>query len=410
MAAELPAPEPRITLLSPLGSRDFRLALAGRLLSLTGNAAQSVTLAILVLDITQRPSGWGTLLTVQAIPQALLMLGGGLAIDRFTSRTVIVVANVLQALVLAPLVPGALLGQLELWHLYAYAVASGVVFAFYIPASQAIVPEILPEGQVRSGNALWVLAFHASRFVGPPTAGLLIAQTGLASSLAVTVGIFVAGAAALWPVRSGPGHRSGETPLRQVREGVAAVRDDPVLLIVILSAMVYNFGAAAATFVGLPSLAKLSLDAGDEGVGILYAALGGGALLGILVTGSRAHMPRQAVVGSLTNLGMGAALIVAALAPTLWTAVPLLAVAGAFQSAGGVIFLTLMQMRAAPHVRGRVMALLSLSLFGLTPLAYGVGGLLGDAVGARGILIGGGGVVILCGLLMLSSKPIRDAP
>ena len=179
---------------------------------------------------------------------------------------------------------------------------------------------------------------------------------------------------------------------------------------VILSAMIYSFGAAAATFVGLPSLAKLTLDAGDEGVGILYAALGGGALLGVLVTGSRAQLPRQAVVGSLTNLGMAVALAGAALAPTLWTAVPFLAVAGAFQSAGGVIFLTLMQMRAAPHVRGRVMALLSLSLFGLTPLAYGIGGLLGDVVGPRGILAGGGAVVFLCGILMLASKPIRDVP
>ena len=411
MAADRPVPEPRVTLFSPLGSRYFRLALAGRLLSLTGNAAQSVTLAVLVLDITQRPSGWGALLTAQAIPQALLMLGGGLAVDRFQSRSVMLAANLLQALVLAPLVPGALLGQLELWHLYAYAIASGIAFAFYIPASQAIVPELLPEHQVRGGNALWILAFHVSRFVGPPVAGLVIAQAGLAWAIAATVVMFVGGAAALWPVRAAAAvHRSTEAPLRQIREGVLAVRDDPLLLIVILSATVYNFGAAAATFVGLPSLAKLTLDAGDEGVGILYAALGGGALLGVLATGSRAQLPRQAVVGSLTNLGMGVALVAAALAPTLWTVVPFLAVAGAFSSAGGVIFLTLIQMRAAPHVRGRVMALLSLSLFGLTPLAYGIGGLLGDAVGPRGILIGGGAVVFLCGLLMLASKPIRAVP
>ena len=411
MAAEKPASEPRVTLLSPLGSRDFRFALGGRLVSLIGDAAQSVTLAVLVLDITQRPSGWGALLTAQAIPRALLMLGGGMAVDRFQSRSVMLAANVLQALVLVPLVVGALLGQLELWHLYAYAIASGAAFALYVPASQAIVPELLPEWQVRAGNALWILAFHVSRFVGPPVAGLLIAQAGLSVTLALIVAAFAAGAAALWPIHStATVPRSRESTLVQIREGVAAVRDDPVLTITILSAMIYNFGAAAATFVALPSLAKLTLDAGDEGVGILYAALGGGALLGVLATGSRARLPRQAVVGSLTNLGMGLALAGGALAPSLWTAVPFLAVAGAFQSAGGVIFLTLVQMRAAPHVRGRVMALLSLSLFGLTPLAYGIGGLLGDAVGPRGILAGGGAVVFLCGVLMLASKPIRDVP
>ena len=370
-----------------------------------------MTRAVLVLDITLRPSGWGAVLTAQAIPQALLMLGGGVAVDRFQSRMVMLAANLLQALVLAPLVLGAALGQLELWHLYAYALASGVAFAFYIPASQTIVPELLPTEQVRGGNALWILAFHVSRFVGPPVVGLLIAQAGPAWALGITVAMFLVGAAALWPVRLvRTTHRSRESAVRQVREGVLAVRDDPVLSIVIPSATIYNFGAAVATFVALPSLAKLTLDAGDEGVGILYAALGGGALVGVLLVGGRAQLPRQAVVGSLTNLGMGVALAGAALAPTLWTAVPFLVVAGAFQSAGGVIFLTLVQMRAAPHVRGRVMALLSLSLFGLTPLAYGIGGLLGDVVGPRGILAGGGAVVFLCGVLMLSSKPIRAVP
>src|SRR3712207_5031849 len=126
MAAEGSAPGPRVTLLAPLGSRAFRLALTGRLVSMTGDAALSVTLAVLALDITQRPSGWGALLTASAVPRVILMLGGGLAVDRFRSRTVLLVSGLLQALVLMPLVPGAHFGQLELWHLYVSAVAFGV--------------------------------------------------------------------------------------------------------------------------------------------------------------------------------------------------------------------------------------------------------------------------------------------
>ena len=403
------AASPAGGLLTPLRSRDYRLALGGRLFTLTGNAAQSVTLAVLVLDITQRPSGWGTLLTVQAVPQALLMLAGGVAVDRFRSRTVIVASNLLQALTLAPLLVAALLGGLELWHLYAYAVASGIVFALYIPASQTLVPELLPNEQVRSGNAFWVLAFNASRFIGPPVAATLIAHSGHAAALGASTAAFLVGAAALLPIRTATTvRRSRESTLHQLHEGLRAARRDAAVWTIILSAMVYNLGAAGATFVGLPSLAKLTLDAGDEGVGILYAAVGGGALLGVLVTGSLARIRRQAVVGAFTNFGMGLALIAAAFAPSVWVAVPLLVVSGAFQSAGGVIFLTLVQTRTAPEVRGRVIALLSFSLFGLTPLAYGLGGLLGDVLGPRGILIAGGAVIILCGAIMLARKPIRD--
>jgi hypothetical protein len=53
------------------------------------------------------------------------------------------------------------------------------------------------------------------------------------------------------------------------------------------------------------------------------------------------------------------------------------------------------------------MALLSLSLFGLTPLAYGLGGILGDVLGPRGVLLAGAGIVGLTGLVVLASRPMR---
>ena len=90
---------------------------------------------------------------------------------------------------------------------------------------------------------------------------------------------------------------------------------------------------------------------------------------------------------------------------------PCLFVAGAFQSAGGVIFLTMVQTRAPVEVRGRVMSLLALSLFGLTPLAYGLGGLLGDVLGPRGILLAGAAVVGMTGVLLLTpGRFARSAP
>jgi MFS family permease len=410
-AVEPRALGPAPGLLSPLAFHDYRLALSGRLLSLTAGAAQAVTLALLVLDATGRPSDWGALLTVQAIPQVLLMLAGGVAIDRFRPVAVMAASNLLQGLTLLPLMILAWLGteRIELWHLYAYAVASGVVAAFYIPASQTIVPDLVPTEHVRSANAHWMLAFHVSRFIGPPVAATLSVAAGHAATLALIVGLFVFGTAVLAPIQDRTDRRRSQaSPLGQVAEGLSVARRDRALWAIIVSAAIYNFGAAAATLVGLPSVAKLSLDGGDEGVGILFAALAAGALLGIALTGLIAGLPRQGVVASATNLGMGAALALAALAPSLWVTVPFLVAAGAFQSAGGVIFVTLVQTRTPTEVRGRVMSLLSLSLFGLTPLAYGFGGLLGDVVGPRGILVAGGAIVILTGVLLLACRPIRQ--
>jgi len=397
-------------LLSPLTYHGFRLALGGRLLALTGGAAQAVTLALLVLDATGLPSGWGTILTVQAVPQVLLILAGGVAVDRFRPLAVMAASNLLQALALVPLLALTLLGteRVELWHLYVYAVVSGIGAAFFIPAAQAIVPDLVPTEDVRSANALWVLAFHVSRFVGPPIAATLAAEAGHPAALGSAVLLFVLGTAVLLPIRQqGHPHRSTESPLAQIAEGIRVAREDAVLWTIIVTAAIYNFGASGAALVGLPSLAKLTLDAGDQGVGILFGAMGAGALVGIALTGYVARLPRQGIVGAGTNLGICVALALAGLAPSLWSAVPCLVVAGAFQSAGGVIFLTMVQTRTPVEVRGRVMALLSLSLFGLTPLAYGLGGILGDLLGPRGILLAGAGIVGLTGVVLLSRRPIR---
>jgi predicted MFS family arabinose efflux permease len=286
---------------------------------------------------------------------------------------------------------------------------SGIGAAFFIPASQTIVPDLVPTEQVRSANALWVLAFHVSRFVGPPIAASVAAESGHPAALACAIVLFVLGTAVLLPIRQPAGHRrSRESPLAQIAEGIRVARKDAVLWTIIVSAAIYNFGASGAALVGLPSLAKLTLHAGDQGVGILFGALGGGALVGVALTSYVARLPRQGIVAAGTNLGVGVALALAGLAPSLWSAVPCLVVAGAFQSAGGVIFLTMVQTRAPVEVRGRVMALLSLSLFGLTPLAYGLGGMLGDVVGPRGILLAGAGVVALTGLLLVARRPIRE--
>jgi MFS family permease len=397
-------------LFSPLTYHGFRLALGGRLLALTGGAAQAVTLALLVLDATGLPSGWGTILTVQAIPQVLLILVGGVAVDRFRPLAVIAASNLLQGAALVPLLALTLLGtdRVEMWHLYAYAIVSGIGAAFFIPASQTIVPDLVPTEDVRSANALWVLAFHLSRFVGPPIVATLAAESGHPAALASAIVLFVLGTAILLPIRvQGHHHRSTESPLSQIVAGIRFARKDAVLWTIILSAAIYNFGASGAALVGLPSLAKLTLDAGDQGVGILFGALGGGALIGIGLTSYVAKLPRQGIVAAATNLGVAVALALAGLAPSLWAAVPCLVVTGAFQAAGGVIFLTLVQTRTPVEVRGRVMSLLALSLFGLTPLAYGLGGILGDVLGPRGILLVGAGVVGLTGVLLLTRKPIR---
>jgi hypothetical protein len=407
--AGLPADRPT-GLLAALAYRDYRLAWFSRWFSLAGEFAQTVVLAVVALDLTQRPSGWGTVLMIQAIPRVGLLLVGGIATDRFRARSVMLVANLLQGLVLVVLLVPALVGGLELWHLYVYAAASGVVFSFYLPASFSIVPELLPASQIRAANALWQLAFNSARFLAPPLAGTLVALSGSAVTLGATAVCFLVGAAILAPIRAQPNARpAGTSALRQLIEGVEASRRDPVIWGTIWLGTVFGLGFSGATFVGLPSLAKLALEIGDQGVGLLFGALGCGALLGTVGIGVARNLRRPALAGLLATIIAGTSLVGAGLVPTLSLALPLLFVSGAFNSIAGIVFQTLVQVRAQPEVRGRVMSLLALGLFGLAPLSYGLGGFIGDATGPRGITVAGGAVIVLAGLAGLFSRALREA-
>jgi hypothetical protein len=97
------------------------------------------------------------------------------------------------------------------------------------------------------------------------------------------------------------------------------------------------------------------------------------------------------------------------LAPTLWLAAFWFALTGALGSSVGTIFFTLVQVRAQDVHRGGIMGLVSLAIFGVTPLGLAVAGVAGTAVGPRGILIFGASCIAASGVLGLSSKAMREA-
>ena len=411
----------RLQLLAPLRVPAYRLLWTGRTVSLVGDAFQLVVLPALVLDLTQRPSGLGMVLMAQAIPRALLLLAGGVVTDRFRPRPVLFVSNVLLALVVGGLLVPAAAGTLALWHVYAYAIAFGAVSAFSLPASTSIVPALLPPEQVRAGNALAMMTGNLTRFVVPPLAGLVVAAAGRPVAFAANAASFLLAAAIFWglPARRGAAlevaPETAETaglagsPWEQLRDGVRAARRDAVVWSAIWLSTIFWFSYAGAVFVGLPALGKLALDAGDRGVGLLYGASGAGALLGALVAGSRASIRRPGAAACLAIAGAGLLLVPAALAPSIWAAVPFLVLSGACGAACAVLFLSLVQTRAADAVRGRVMALLTLGIFGLAPLSYIVAGVAGDAFGPRGLLAGAGLLVALVGTGALGHRALRAA-
>lgn len=418
-----PTQQARLRLLAPLRVPAYRFLWAGRAVSLVGDAFQLVVLPALVLDLTHRTSGLGAVLMAQAIPRALLMLAGGVLTDRLRARTVMFGTNLLLALIVGVLLVPIASERLEIWHLYVYAIAFGGVSALFLPASTSVVADLLPPEQVRAGNALSMLTANLIRFVVPPLAAAVVVASGESVAFAVNAASFVVAALLFWAMRpvsadamtkpvANPAltstmPTSGGT-WQQVREGIRLARGDSDVWLAIQLSSLFWFGYGGALFVGLPALAKLTLEGGDQGLGILFGASGAGAFVGAMAAGSRTSIRRPALVACLSICATGVSLVGAGLATSIWMATPWLIAAGAFGSACAVVFLSLVQTRAPAAARGRLMSLMTLGVFGTAPLAYAVAGAIGDTLGPRGILIAAGLFITLAGLAGLTRKPLHQ--
>jgi len=250
-------------------------------------------------------------------------------------------------------------------------------------------------------------------FLVPPLAGLAVATVGAAPAFGVNALALLGSVATLSCIRQAPRPRSekkGTSPgaLSYLRESIAAARRDTPTWLTLFMAVVFCFGFFGATFVGLPALAKLTLRAGDTGVGLLLGARGIGALAGSVIAGS-VTIRRSGFVGCLTILGLGVALAGGAAAPSLLLAIPCQALAGGFTTALAVIFTTLLQTRAPERQRGGIMALQSLAIFGVTPLGYALAGVIGAMLSPRGLLAVGALSITISGVMGLASRQMREA-
>jgi predicted MFS family arabinose efflux permease len=408
-AAEQAAP--RFSLMAPLHFPGFRLLLAGRAVTFLGEFFGAVAYPLLILEITGKASGLGTILMIGALPRTLLMFVSGVVIDALRPRTVLIVSGLVFGLANMLLAAGVLSGRLAVWQLMAIAVVFGMMQAFYLPSLDTITPEVVPDEQLRSANALTNMAFNAARFVVPLLAGVLVAAKGTAPAFALSGAGFLAFAWCIWAIRQPVLSRTPvQSPLSGFMEGVRHARQDGFTWTVILSAFAMAAGFAITFAIGLPALAKLEFGDGSRALGIMIGAAGAGSLLGASAVGALARVPRQGVVvfGAIALVGLCFALT--GLMPDVWGAAVTMFFSGLFHAAAGITIFTLLQMRSAPEVRGRILALFFLAVFGLEPLWLGTGGLIGDLFGARTIMLVGGSFTLLGGLWGLTRRAIWEVP
>jgi predicted MFS family arabinose efflux permease len=161
-----------------LGIRDFRLLLADRLIAPASVGFSMVGVSFAVLKATNSATDLSYVLAAQIAPALVFALIGGVAADRFPPQRVIVAANLLMALGEGTFGLLVLTGRPPLLAMIGLEAVTGTGVAIFYPASQALLPRLVPRGLLQEASAISRLAMNTGQMSGAAVAGLLVAAAG----------------------------------------------------------------------------------------------------------------------------------------------------------------------------------------------------------------------------------------
>ncbi|EDY59349.1 MFS transporter [Streptomyces sp. SID5470] len=399
---------------------DFRSLWVGQTASQLGEHTSLLVLplfAVLTLD-----AGAGELGVLRAVGQApilLLSLFVGAWVDRWRTRTVMVLSDAGRTLALGAAALAGLLGGLGLPALYVVVFAVGVLSVFFDVAYQSSLVRLVRRDQLVRGNSALEGSRSAAQIGGPALGGALVSW--LSAPVAACVGalFFTLSFLSIRRIRRVesvpdlPKHPERRPPRtgRRIYEGLRFVVGDTSLRTVCLASAAFQFSFAALMTVHLLFLPR-ELHLPGAVVGLSLAATGPGALLGSLLA---ARLPGRfghgAVLVSAAALGDGAFLWVPALhGSSAMTVVALLAVGFVFGAGGQLVNVTVMAVRQAvtpDGMQGRAAATITFVGMGLTPLGSLLGGYLAQEWGLRTSLLVTAAGMLLSPVVMALSPLAR---
>jgi MFS family permease len=382
--------------LTPLRLAGFRLLFLSTLGSSIGTLLAAIALAIDVKDRTNSGLWVGAVLVVEILPTIVVGLILGPLLDRLQRRRLMIAADVVRAGVFALLPFTTSAGEIV-----ALALVAGLASGVFRPAVYAGVPNLVPESELASANALLQAVENASWAVGPLLGGLLTAASGPHAAYWINAVSFLVSAVLV--ARIPAAMLQSTTALsrghwRDLADGFHAVFGSRQLL-----AVLFGWGTAAlgsgAVNVSEIFLAKNTLHGGDFGYGLLYGAMGVGLVTGSLWSGpliERLGIGRAfgtALVVTAVGFGAGAA------SPTIWVAAACCVIGGTGNGAAVVCSALLVQRGIPDEVRGRATTFVMGATYAVMGASTILAGALMPPDGARYVWAASAGVFALAALI-----------
>lgn len=406
-------------MIATLRQRDFALLWLGGLISLAGDWVLIIGLPIYVYLLTRSVLATSAMMLAGSAPNVVLASVAGVFVDRWDRKRTMVIANLLLALALLPLLIASTPNRVGIVYLVAFV--ESCVSRFFAPAQNALLPVLVGEEHLVSANSLNSLSSSLARLTGPALGGIIAAIFGLTGMVLVDAASFLIAGALISlivvprPETSPMDSRSHALEVGTIAriwhewlDGVRVIRADRTLALLvgvftIMSLGEGVFGVLYPVFVN-QVLRGEALQIGE----LMSAQAAGGLIGGVLVGWAGKRLLSRWAIG-LCSAVFGLIDLVIFNAPRFVSAfeieVGLFVAVGIPGIAAATAMQTLLQARPPDSFRGRV--------FGAMGATMGISGLIGtitagtvtDHLGVVTVLTIQGLAYVVVGLLLISLLP-----
>jgi MFS family permease len=370
----------------PLKYPHFRWLWAGNVFSASGTFVQTVAGSWLMLELTGSSTWVGLIVASATLPLLFFSLTAGALADRFDRARLMLIAQAIMGGSAAAMAIITFLGLMTPGLLLVLGLLIGTGLALNLPAWQALVPDLVPRGLVASAVALNSAAFNAARAMGPAFGGFLVAVYGAEAGFAFNALSYVAIIVALMLIGPNLVASARERPQSMraaISTGIRFARFTPAFRNLMI--LVAAFALSSAVVQAVLPVHTAHLGGGAVAYGVLYGAMGAGALTGVIVR------PRIStwVSGSwvpYTMVLFGGAGILLGLAPSIWVGGVAMFLAGMFWLLTLVTLNATAQLMSPGWIRGRAMSIYTLAFAGVLPIGSIASGVVADQIGTPGSL------------------------
>ncbi len=369
---------------SALRHRNFRLFWLGALVSNLGGWLQVVAQNWLVLSLTNSAFLLGLVNFIGNSPMLVLSLFGGVVADRNSRKTVLLITQNCQAILMLAMATFSFFNLINIWIIVIIALGIGIVQAFNSPAYQTIMLDLVKKEDLMNAIALNSFQFNLTRVIGPGIAGVLVTLVGVAVCFLLNGISFLAVVGALLMVRLPKPVQIVEkrSMLQEIQESLGYLKRNIALSGLLMIASLFSFFITPYLTL-LPVFVQQVFKSGPEDYGILLSAVGVGALTGaLLVANISSKLRRRSLFMNWGMVILICGLVGFSLSTNLILSMIALAFAGGSLVTVNTTLNTILQSSVPDNLRGRVLSIWTLCSVGFMPLGNLQSGVIAQVWGA----------------------------